>query len=258
MIICLYGPDDFRRREKLEIITAEYIKKHSALSVQSFDLSEDGDFNKLLDALSTGSLFDPFRLVRVLNAFDFATGDLDRYAEGLRGVSLKKDVIVAMSAPQAPPKAIGFLIKAPAIFQEFKVLTGLSWARFVETSAIKNGLKLSSSELNQLAVVCAGDGFCLKNEIEKLILRGGRMATADFFQSPEPLFQAVLRLCRTAGLARVPLLEGLLSNEDSAAVFNMLAALVSDTEKIRFADYDVAIKSGKLDYETALTDYALG
>lgn len=258
MIICLYGPDDFRRREKLGIITTEYIKKHSVLSVQSFDLEEDGVFNKLRDALSAGSLFDSFRLVRILNAFDFAAGDADRYAEMLQDALPKKDLIVAMSAPAAPPRTLEFLTKPPVISQEFKVLIGLPWAKFVEAAAIKNGLKLSSGELNQLAVVCAGDGFCLKNEMEKLILHGGRAAEADFFQSPAPLFQAVLKLRHQSGLARVPMLEGLLSGEDSAAVFNMLAALVSDGEKKRFADYDVAIKSGKLDYDAALTDYVLG
>ena len=54
-------------------------------------------------------------------------------------------------------------------------------------------------------------------------------------------------------------LEVLLNSEEPAKIFNILAASSRNqpAEIKRFADYDVAVKSGKIDYEEALLDLCL-
>jgi hypothetical protein len=49
----------------------------------------------------------------------------------------------------------------------------------------------------------------------------------------------------------------LLENEDAAKVFNMAGGWAKGGNKIRMADYDVAVKSGKLEFADALADYVL-
>src|SRR3989344_240123 len=51
--------------------------------------------------------------------------------------------------------------------------------------------------------------------------------------------------------------ECLLETEDPAKAFNVLTAFVPQGKKSQMADYDVAVKSGKLDYEAALVDFAI-
>ena len=57
--------------------------------------------------------------------------------------------------------------------------------------------------------------------------------------------------------SRLKALWYLLETSEPAVVFNMLASLTSGSGKIKMADYDAAIKSGKLDYEEVLLDAIL-
>ncbi len=257
MIIFLYGPDAYRRREKLEAITAEYAKKHSVLSVQNFDLEEEYELGRFMDSVSARSLFDPLRFIKLVNALSVSVTEMPLYVETLRALSDVKEVVVALSAADQPSGALDFLLKKPVTSQEFPVLDGAKIFQLVRDEAAKRGLALTATDLNQVAATCAGDGFCVGNELGKLAL-GGRASETSVYKRGS-FFEAVLALQRGAGQRqKLPLLEELLIHEDPAAVFNMLAALVAFGEKSRFADYDVAIKSGKLDYDAALTDYVLG
>ena len=57
---------------------------------------------------------------------------------------------------------------------------------------------------------------------------------------------------------KISSLTWLLETDEPAKIFNMLSAFAkAPEEKIKMADYDVAIKSGKLEYEEALLDLVI-
>ena len=58
--------------------------------------------------------------------------------------------------------------------------------------------------------------------------------------------------------ARLSAMTKLLEREDAAKLFNVLASQVDVQDKNLMADYDVAIKSGRLEYEEVLTEFVLG
>ena len=62
MILYLYGPDAYQRREKLKWYLDKFKEKHSALTVESFDLSSSAkaseDLSKLKEFATAQSLFE--------------------------------------------------------------------------------------------------------------------------------------------------------------------------------------------------------
>ena len=47
------------------------------------------------------------------------------------------------------------------------------------------------------------------------------------------------------------------SEKEAAYIFNSLAYIAKGKDIVRMADYDVAVKSGNLEYEEALTDFVI-
>ena len=253
MIIYLYGPDSYRRAQKQKEIIAEYQKKHSALSVEQFDGEEKDGWEKLRDFIKNRSLFDKFKLavVRGIEAI-LENKENTQWLEGLKN---NTEVVVLITSDDQPPKALSFLITKPVVAQEFKNLIGSEFKKFVEAEARARGAWLTESQLAGLGTAYRNDMWGLVTELDKLALsneyqESGIRYKGDFFTMAKELAYG-------RGGQKITALEELLHNDDSAKVFNLLAALVGGDKKIQMADYDVAIKSGKLDYETALLDFAI-
>ena len=68
MIIYLYGPDSYRRQEKLKWYVEQFKTKHSGLSFEKFNFEEAGDLAKLKDFAVAQSLFDKTKLGIIHNA----------------------------------------------------------------------------------------------------------------------------------------------------------------------------------------------
>ena len=65
VIIFLYGPDSYRRQEKLKEITAQYQVKHADVAIQMFDAATQS--GALLGALREQSLFGAAKFVVAQN-----------------------------------------------------------------------------------------------------------------------------------------------------------------------------------------------
>ncbi|MDD5547877.1 MAG: hypothetical protein PHN74_03245, partial [Candidatus Pacebacteria bacterium] len=113
-----------------------------------------------------------------------------------------------------------------------------------------------------------GNTWGLITELDKLSLLGEKKITKEivkkYFDDLPTLdvFDALngIREARGVG-ARLAILEELFSrSQDPGMIFNMMAASPYSTvkQKIEFADYDVAVKSGKMDYEEVLLSVCLG
>ncbi|MDO8467013.1 MAG: hypothetical protein Q7S83_02620 [bacterium] len=249
MLIYLYGPDAYRRQQKLKEITEKFTDKHGNSGLERFDLSMKGEVERLKDFSTTQSLFDSSKFGIVYEADEAEPKEVNnllKIADGSKTISL------AVVADKALPKTFKILSGAEVISQEFDNLESAQVSAFAKAEAQRRDFKLSDSLLQGLIWKYAKDTWGLVNEIERLAL-GGNPETVlreqDFFSAISQLEYG-----KTASV-KLPILERLMHSEDLPKIFNILAAMARNKNKM--ADYDLAIKSGKLEYEEVLTDLAL-
>lgn len=261
MIVFLYGPDAYRRSRNETQLIAEYRKKHSALSIGYFDArdytdeeNESAVGDAVRDFLRNRSLFDDKKLVvfRASKGEAFVKSEL----KWLKGISIREDVMVFLSADSAPPKPFMFLIASPVKSYEFEELQGIQLRNFVHSEATRRGLKISEAGLARLAAEYYGDMWGLMTEIDRLALSSAKDFVSEK-SNPEDFISAIKKLAYGGGLQSLVTLERALAHEDAAKIFNVLASFTSGEKKRRMADYDAAIKFGTQGYESALTDFVM-
>ena len=124
-----------------------------------------------------------------------------------------------------------------------------------DKETLKRGLRLAPAERTHFISVYQGDCLAVVNELDKRALAANAVINA-----PDQLmafFPAIQALARRDASKKFTALEQLLYNEDVGRVFNILAYSVSGKDQLKMADYDAAVKSGKLDYEEALLDFLI-
>lgn len=253
MIIFLYGPDDYRRAQKKRELVAEFSKKRSERSVDLFDLAEDGAFAKFEEFLDNQQLFENAKFALLDNAFEVKPAML---AKTIRSYAESKTTTILISEAGKPVKELAFLTKKPVIFQEFKNLTGALFERFAMDEAKRNSVAFDATAVRHLAAVFAGDPWGLVTEIEKLAALAPNITKQDldkFDFEIAPAYWPLLMGMRSSDMRnRFSALETLLASGDPPPkIFNILAA--QWREKTReMAEYDFAVKSGKLEYDDAL------
>lgn len=242
MIICLYGLDSYSRIKKQKEIIAEYKSRHSGLTVGRFDFGED-----FKSFVRSGSLFGGKKLTIISNF----TADITK-EDILFIKSLVKDesIIVLISEDKKLGREFDFLTKKPCLSQEFDNLSIKQFARFLLKEANERNIKLNNQLISILANNFCPDGWGAVMELEKLALLDKPEVNLKS-QLPN-LFNMIYELKSRNLKNRLVALEFLLKNEDEAKVFNLAAYSIG--QKKKFAQYDAMIKSGKLDYETALTE----
>lgn len=264
MIIFLCGPDDYHREKKLKEIVAQYCAKHSALASEVFDgstlLTTSGSVRdmwpKLKQFVEARSLFDEWRLA-VVRGVIFGAGDKE--SKGVLEAAKNNDrAVVIISAEKAPMKDFSFLTRRPVVNQKFPLLHGAVWRKFVEKEAAARAPRLPKPIVALIANSYVGDCWSAINELEKLKLAPSGQELALVEQSAHPdFFKSVQELTSSNLAQRLVVLEQLLATEDGAKIFNVLAYTVSPQQQIKMADYDIAIKSGKMNYAEALLDFIL-
>src|SRR3989344_4216878 len=148
MIFFLYGPDAYRRSRKEKFLVAEYRKKHSALSVDFFDVAEGATWDDVRGAVKNRSLFDDKKLA-VMNVRDGAVF-VKEEIKWLKALAANPDETVFITADCAPLKPFAFLLAAPVHAQEFGELSGKALQTFVEAEATQRGLKIRGQGLARL------------------------------------------------------------------------------------------------------------
>lgn len=251
MIIYLYGPDSYRRQEKLNWYKEKFKEKHSALTVEHFDLAEPDELPRLKDFSTAQSLFDNFKFGVLDNVGEVEPKELDGvFKLSIDSKSLTLVISVEKKLPihQLADKALS---SKSVIEHEFKTPTLPIFAKFLKEESAKRKMRISDSALNILAKTYLGDAWGAITELEKISL-GGSIAP---FSEEENFFSLISGLQRQSPpLKKLPILERLLRENEAAAVFNFLASRADSKQKKIMADYDAAIKSGKLEYEEALLD----
>jgi DNA polymerase III delta subunit len=262
MIIFLYGPDDYRRSEKKRSIISEFTKKRSEIGLGVFDLEEKTSLESLGEFLKTQSIFESAKLAVLENAFEL---EAPKLAKLLKPFVEEKNITILIAEKDKPVKALAFLLEKPAISQKFETLEGVEWNAFIIAKAKESGVKLSAPAAQFLGTVYPGDTWGLMTELQKL---GGFGVSADgagktidkkdldvFDLEVAPNYWGLINGLKSYDIKnRLYAFETMLAANDPAAkIFNILASQWA--EKIpHMAEYDLAVKSGKVDYEEALVD----
>ncbi len=259
MLIFLYGPDEYRRSRKKKEIIAEFEKKRSDLGLASFDGESAESLAQLAEFLKTQSIFDVAKLAIIENAFEI---DPPKLAAVLKPLVSQKDVNVLISEKSKPVKALAFLLEKPTFVQQFEALAGAEWTAFIHAEAKKNGLTLSPSAAQFLGTVYAGNSWGLATELEKLLSFGkAAIEKSDldgFDLEAAPNYWALLNGLKSADIKnRLSALETLFAiNDPAPKIWNIIAAQAGERAP-HMAEYDLKIKSGKLEYEEALVDFVI-
>lgn len=267
MIIFLYGPDSYRRQEKLKEYVERYKSKYSALSLSHFYLNEEMDLEKLKSFSKSQSLFESSRVCAVWGAGDLE-GKPEKELINLLKENLKsKDLTLIINEEKKPTKEFSFLLKEPVIAHKFENLTGGELKDFLEKEIRKRGLALDRESQDLLMAAYNGDTWGLVTELDKLSLLNEKKITAGILEShlnaflPENIFNFINRIRNSRRVSdRLSALEELfMRSEDPAMIFNMIAVSPYADKKWKeaVADYDAAVKSGKLEQKEVLTDLAI-
>ncbi|HUZ93166.1 MAG TPA: hypothetical protein VNG29_04190 [Candidatus Paceibacterota bacterium] len=259
MIIFLVGPDDYRRAEKKRWFAAEFKKKYPEAASGIFDFEEADGIARFENFGRGESLFEPKKLAIIENLYE---ADEKKAAKILDPFVNKKSTTILCSERKSPNKALQFLLEKPSVVQEFPNLTGAEWPAFIRAEARKHGAPLDPDALQFLAQVYAGQSWGLVTELDKLASLGKTVSRGDleaFDLEVAPNYFAVLNSLKSQEVKnRLWALEKLFATGDPPPkIFNMLASQWK--EKIpALAAYDLAVKSGKLEYEEVLVDLVIG
>lgn len=272
MVIHLYGADSYRRGEKLRELLRAYKTKHPEQDTLSVDFEEEGfdGWVKAKDFLGQPSMFVESKLLVLTGV---AKEEYSEWAPLLHAERESEKTFIIISDTLSPHKSFKFLLEKPVHTQHFPELSGRDLETFLLSIAKGEGLSFSPEGwrvfLSALRTFGEGAGKIWRAvfELKKLglLAEGGTIGaeaihkgihfsvTRDFYG----LTREVL-LGRTLA-ARLRATEELSAgNFDSGWVFNTLCFLAKGKEALLLAEADIGIKSGALDYETAITRVALG
>ncbi|PIP30041.1 hypothetical protein COU12_01435 [Candidatus Jorgensenbacteria bacterium CG10_big_fil_rev_8_21_14_0_10_54_38] len=292
MLVFLYGPDGYRRTENLRALVAEYRAKYPMLDLLSVDLEDTpDDWMRARDFLNQPSMFAGKKMLVARGG-----GHIDekRWIKALKKELAAENTLVLISDGEKPLKALAFLLKLekPSRSQEFKELEGRVLELFMRREAEARDLKFSPDALSfflSYLSACPDRSARAVNELDRfaLALRAvgpelrsvGAYDPEDWpeagFPVPvslvcaeeliwwtpsEEVFQVARRMLSSRKNIRqnLALLERLLATNDGARIFNSMAYQAGGEAAERFADYDISIKSGGLEYEEALTEFVIG
>lgn len=260
MIFYLYGPDTYRRNQVLrETLRNNYEKKHSGLTVREFSFDIEEALENLKTFLTSNSLFDTTKLAILTEPEEAKPKAL---ANLLNEYADDKNKTIVVVSDKKLTKEFNFLLEkslpasgGPIKAQEFASLDRPHMLSFLKKEAERIGFTTATAEtLNTLVDVYADDTWSAITELEG-IAHGKKFEAPQMVPDFFPLIQGV----KGGGVVSRQLgaLHHLLEHHDGAMVFNMIASMSDASTKMQMADYDVAIKSGKMDYPEALLDLIL-
>ncbi len=252
MLLHLYGDDSYRRNRAVREIIAQYQKKYPDGTVGTIDFNDEDALAKLAAFAAAPGLFAKSSLA-VVRAPEEGGKEL---AKLLKTFAEVKHVTVLVVADKKLPKEFAVLYEkgvGPAK-AEFETPEGIEFLKFLKADAAERELKVPDTVIAAIGAVYAGDTWGAVTEIQR-VAGGGEIAQKG------PAFDFIGLIRTIAGgtnvAQRLKALFLLFEYDEPAKVFNMVAAFAGGSAKVKMADYDIAIKSGKLEYGEALLEYVL-
>lgn len=272
MILVLFGKDAYRRQKRAREAVGLFKKENPGAAERVFDMKEPNALDEFGAFLRTRSLFAAAKYARLENALDPA--DAKKTAAAYKEAADLADIFAVIAEDARPTGIFSFLAKGTAAAkkgsgggiqtEEFEPLAGIEWEAFVKKEAGVRDLKFEAPALRFFSDVYEGESWRAATELEKLtcaVPHGKSVGKEDLEKAgldTPPVFwglvQALARGDRSARLAALH--TALASKEPAAKLFNIVAYQAPGRLEL-FAAYDAAIKSGRLDYEEALADFAI-
>ena len=266
MIIYLYGPDSYRRQEKLNEYIERYKEKYAS-GAGFFYLDKEDDLARFKDFCKSQSLFESSKLGVVFNFSDLEKAGLKEFNSLIKENSKNKDLTLILNGDKKPTKDFSFLLKEPVISHNFDLLEGLELKKFLDAEIEKRKIELDQKSRDLILSGLNNNTWEIVSALEKLSLLDEKKIDQKILEKHIDLLPALdifgrinkMREGYSAG-SRLSVLEELYERgADSAMIFNVFAAspYLNKDQKIMMADYDAAIKSGKLEYDEVLLDLML-
>lgn len=168
MIIFLYGPDNFRSRQKLAEIVEQNKKTHkSGLNLISLDCL-NSDFQDFKNAFETISMFESKKLIVLKNVFSNAL--FEKSLQGCKEQMMgSKDNIVFFEDGKIDSRKSFFkFLKEKALSHEFKELRGSDLRKWIIKEFQKYRLEPDLKAVDLLSLYFASDTWRISNEIKKI------------------------------------------------------------------------------------------
>lgn len=263
MIVLIFGEDSYRRKKRFKEIIGQFKDKHGSSGLRFFDTSID-EASKIVDFINGRSLFDPLCMAAInLDIGDLSAEDLSLLSKSLKRAASDREMTVLLSAESNPSAELGLEKSDIFSFWEIEPLEGSELPAYIIKEALSCGLKLSATDARSLISSFGGDLWAIGTELEKLSLSGASVTT-DLYAGLNYFTVANSLKFGENPIERLTALEILLTKlkEDPARVFNGLAysaprGMLPEAWFKIMADYDIAVKSGKMDYAEALVDLAI-
>jgi DNA polymerase III delta subunit len=260
MVVLLCGPDDYRREQKRLELIKRFKEKFGTFGLGIFDFEDKDALKNFLDFMASQSMFSKAKLALLTNFFEVADKDS---ASAVKSILNDKNTTVIISEVSTkPPAVLSFILKSPSLVNKFDKLKGIEWINMVKSEARVRKLNFTNSAIAFLGESHESDSWRLATELDKLAML--QKATIDRVDLEEmgietvPDFWALVNGLKSFNLnSRLSSLEKVFwQNEPAAKMFNIMAYMWKEKTS-KFAYYDLAIKSGKMDYEEALLDAVL-
>ncbi len=265
MIYFLYGPDSYRRREKLSEIIAAYRAKHAHADIHILDCGDNPDgWREAKEFAAQPSMFAPSKVLVVRESGEIKEKEWIMF---LKKNIASKDVFIFISDAAAPSKEFSFLLESPHVMQ-FEELSGKKLEAFVSLVAKKKGAAFSPEGLRAFAALLNDSdhrSWIAVSEIEKLALLGIPVISEEDVKKftkislKHVMHEEARKILRGRDVGeRLAVFERLIcAHESPSYLFNSLGFQASGIHAVTLAEYDVSVKSGALEYEEALLDFIL-
>ncbi len=279
MIHFLHGADIYRRQQRLRDLDKAYRHKYGLTLTSAIDLAEPGAVDQLDSFCNQRSMFETIKVGVIKNIF--ASKSSEEALALLKGALTNSNVILLISEftdekNSVPmdrvviPKDFLFLLNKPAVAEEFDLYPAPKLAFYIVSEMKKHGIAVSLEAAELIVLVLKRNTPLIMQELEKIFLfhnNPNREITredieqhVEYLESPNIFgFTDAVGKHKTYA-ERFHYLEQLFMNdEEPAKIFNIFAKspFIDIATVMMLADYDVAIKSGTLDYETAFVDMCL-
>lgn len=267
MVILLYGLDDYRRQKNLEKTRDNYLEKYGLVSADFFDLENEGGFSQFKNFFHQGNLFGMKKMGILKNISTLNKEEAEQLKTLLKEAVESEETTLIVSEADIAGNFQFIEEKAAKKFHYPELESG-KMEFFIKKESEERKINLTPETIRLMSKIFNKDTWSLITELEKMEFLENKTPitpvileqTVSWFEEPE-IFRFIDSVSKNhKANFKIPLLENIfLNKEEPAKIFNIFASRqYLDFETIKkLADYDVEIKSGKIDYETALLDLAL-
>lgn len=258
MIFFLYGKDSFRRGRRKKEIFAEILKKYPKINYAFFSGENEDSIIKTKEFLAAQGLFFEKRIGILEEAENL---DGKKLAKELLPIADNKDIALIVAHDGKPTKDFAPFLKAPVKAEAFEELTPAELSKFISTTSKELGLKIEPAAIAKLSKSYGTNLWGIYTELQKLSAGSGNVRAQDIealgFENVSEYWPTLNALRSPALSARLWALEMLfLQGEPAVKTFSILAGSRGSDPKL-FAEYDILIKSGKLEFDEAVIDLVL-